>query len=156
MNEGERLIHEFYSAFRERDAERMAACYHSDVRFSDPVFQDLRGTQAGDMWRMLCGRPDSDLTIEYRDVRADDARGTAHWEARYTFSTGRAVHNVIDAEFEFADGRIMRHVDRFDLPAWAAQALGLPGTLLGRTPFMQRKIRDMAMSRLKEHQARTG
>ena len=41
--------------------------------------------------------------------RVDDRGGSAHWEAWYTFSaTGRKVHNVVEANFEFADGRVLR------------------------------------------------
>nr|MBA2321513.1 nuclear transport factor 2 family protein [Deltaproteobacteria bacterium] len=47
------LVNKFYAAFAQRDGESMAACYHPDVHFSDPVFPDLRGRDAGDMWRML-------------------------------------------------------------------------------------------------------
>jgi ketosteroid isomerase-like protein len=48
------LISRFYQAFQQLDADTMASCYTEDVRFSDPVFTDLRGVDAGDMWRMLC------------------------------------------------------------------------------------------------------
>ncbi len=57
----------------------MAACYAPDARFSDPVF-DLAGGEVGAMWSMLCERG-RDLRVEWRDVRADDASGAAHWEA---------------------------------------------------------------------------
>jgi len=43
------LITRFYQAFQQLDAEAMARCYSGDVQFSDPVFTDLRGTDAGDM-----------------------------------------------------------------------------------------------------------
>ena len=114
----------------------MAACYAPDARFSDPVF-DLAGDEVGAMWSMLCERG-RDLRVEWRDVRADDATGAAHWEARYTFSaTGRPVHNVIDAAFTFSAGRIARHVDTFDLWRWSRMALGAKGALLGWTPFVR-------------------
>ena len=84
---------------------------------------------------------------------ADDAAGRAHWEAWYTFSaSGRKVHNIIDATFEFRDGKIVKHTDRFDLHRWAGLALGLPGTLLGWTPFLQNKIRAMAQKGLADYQ----
>lgn len=138
------LIERFYRAFQQKDGEAMAACYHPDVEFSDPVFTDLKGSRAGDMWRMLTGRA-KDLTLEFSDVHADDTTGRAHWEARYTFSaTGRPVHNIIDATFTFRDGKIVRHVDRFDLWRWAGMALGMKGKLLGWAPFVQGKIRAQA------------
>lgn len=145
------VIARFYGAFQQRDAAGMNACYHRDVHFSDPVFPDLRGDRARAMWEMLCARA-KELKVEYRDVTADSQRGSAHWEAWYPFSgSGRRVHNVIDASFEFRDGLIVRHVDRFDLHRWAAQAMGLPGKLLGGTGFMQDAIRKRAARSLKQY-----
>lgn len=148
MNDNAHLIQRFYTAFQRRDAAGMAACYAPQVRFSDPVFTDLQGPRAGAMWAMLCERG-KDLKIEFRDVRADDRSGSAHWDAWYTFSgTGRPVHNSIDASFVFENGRIVQHTDRFDLHRWAGQALGPAGKLLGWTPFLQNKIRAMAAKNL--------
>jgi len=139
------LITRFYTAFQRRDAAAMGACYAPDVRFSDPVFTDLRGDQARRMWQMLCERG-KDLRIAFSDVTGDEAGGRAHWEAWYTFtSSGRPVHNVIDATFTFARGRIATHTDRFDLYAWSRQALGMKGVLLGWTPLVQNAIRRQGM-----------
>ncbi|HEU0016322.1 MAG TPA: nuclear transport factor 2 family protein, partial [Longimicrobium sp.] len=135
MHPNAALIERFYTAFAARDAAGMKACYHPDVVFSDPAFGELRGAQAGAMWALLLERG-RDLRVTFSDVRADDERGGAHWEAHYTFGhTGRAVHNRIDAEFEFRDGLIARHTDRFDFWAWARQALGPAGWVLGLWPF---------------------
>ena len=152
MNANEETLKRFYGAFQKRDAAAMAACYAPDVRFSDPVFTDLRGADAGAMWKMLCERG-KDLRLEFRDVRADAAAGSAHWEAWYSFSaTGRKVHNVIEATFEFRNGMIVRHTDRFDLYRWARQALGPAGLLLGWTPMLQNKVRAMAAKGLADYQ----
>ena len=151
-NSNEDTIKRFYTAFQQRDAATMAACYAPDVQFSDPVFTDLRGAAAGTMWKMLCERG-KDLKIEFRDVRADATTGSAHWEAWYTFSaSGRKVHNVIDATFEFRDGMIVKHTDRFDLYRWARQALGPAGIVLGWTPMLQNKVRAMAAKGLADYQ----
>jgi hypothetical protein len=73
------------------------------------------------------------------------------WEAWYTFSrTGRKVHNIIDASFEFKDGKILVHQDTFDFWRWTRQALGMPGILLGWTPFMRNKVRVTARNGLKK------
>ena len=93
MHPNAATIERFYAAFARRDASAMTACYAADARFTDPVF-DLAGPQIGAMWSMLCERG-KDLTLEWRDVRANDANGSAHWEPRYTFSaTGRLVHKA--------------------------------------------------------------
>jgi ketosteroid isomerase-like protein len=145
------LIDTFYTAFAERDAERMLACYHPQVRFSDPVFVDLDAREVAGMWRMLCARA-KEFSLEFSDVQAEGETGSAHWEARYLFSaTGRRVHNVIDAEFRFADGKIIEHRDHFDFHRWSRQALGLPGLLLGWTPLLRNKVRATARQGLAQY-----
>jgi ketosteroid isomerase-like protein len=143
-----RLIERFYAAFSAGDGAAMAACYAPDVRFSDPVFTDLRGSQAGDMWRMLTGAP-GDVRVELVERDADETSGTAHWQAHYTFSqTGRPVINDIHAAFTFADGLIATHRDSFSFYAWARQALGPVGLLLGWTPLLRAKVRGQAAGKL--------
>lgn len=156
MHANAELIHCFYRAMQARDAEAMAACYADDVHFSDPVFLTLRGDEARDMWRMLLSRA-KDFHLAFDDVEADDRRGSAQWIARYTFSqTGRPVVNRIGASFEFADGKIVRHADRFDPWRWAGQALGLKGVLLGWAPPMQEAIRRQAAAGLAAFRAKAG
>ena len=46
------LIERFYEAFDRGDGEAMEACYAPAIEFSDPVFPDLKGGQAGAMWRL--------------------------------------------------------------------------------------------------------
>lgn len=140
----EALIRRFYDAFARRDAEAMAACYHPDARFSDPAFPALQGAEIGDMWRMLCSRAQQ-FSLEYSKVQASGERGSAHWEPRYLFSkTGRMVHNIIDAQFRFADGLIIEHKDHFDFWRWSRQALGAPGLLLGWSGFLRAKVQAEA------------
>jgi ketosteroid isomerase-like protein len=148
MHPNAEIIDSFYRAFEARDAEGMARHYAPDVRFSDPVFTDLRGDEARSMWRMLLARG-ADLQVTHRDVSADDRSGRAYWEARYTFSgTGRKVLNKIHAEFELEDGKIVEHTDRFDLWAWTKQALGPAGLLLGWSPIVQGPLRKRAKKEL--------
>lgn len=156
MHANAHLIHRFYGAFQRRDAQAMAACYAADAQFHDPVFGELPRARAAAMWQMLCARA-TDLDLTVSDVTADDARGAARWVARYTFgATGRPVTNRIQATFEFTDGRIRRHMDRFDLYAWARQALGVPGLLLGWAPPFQRAIRARAVRGLDAYIAAHG
>jgi ketosteroid isomerase-like protein len=145
------LLTNFYNAFAARNADAMAASYASDATFSDPVFTSLHGNEVGAMWKMLCSRA-TDLRIEARDIDAGDSEGKAHWEAWYTFTkTGRPVHNVIDATFEFRDGRIAAHRDRFDLWRWTGQALGTSGKVLGWSPLIQGAVRKQAREGLAKY-----
>lgn len=144
MHPNAQLIVSFYTAFSRGDSAGMLACYHTDVHFSDPVFPDLRGPRAGAMWRMLCARG-TDLQLHFDDVHADDHQGRARWVATYKFSTtGRRVENHIRAEFEFSDGKILRHRDQFSLHRWASMAMGPKGMLLGWLPPVQSAIRNQA------------
>ncbi|MGF6240522.1 MULTISPECIES: nuclear transport factor 2 family protein [Paraburkholderia] len=148
------LIERFYEAFQKCDAEAMGACYADDVVFSDPVFGELRGEEARDMWRMLVQRAQA-FSLTFDAVEANERTGRAHWVARYLFSqTGRSVVNRIDAQFVFRDGRIAEHRDTFDLWRWSRQALGFKGMLLGWTPFVQRAIRAQARKGLDAYRAR--
>jgi hypothetical protein len=146
-------IEQFYKAFASLDSKTMAECYALDATFEDEIFQ-LRGrTHVGGMWAMLCaavkksGR--ADWKLEVRDI----TERSAHWEPTYRFSaTGRIVHNVIDAEFEFdSQGLIKRHRDRFDFYRWARQALGLRGVLFGWTDWLRRKVQRQANRSLATH-----
>lgn len=148
------LIERFYTAFQQRDAEAMAACYADDVVFSDPVFGELRGDEARDMWRMLVARAQN-FSLVFDGVAADERTGRAHWVATYLFTqTGREVVNRIDARFVFRDGRIVEHRDSFDLWLWSRQALGVKGTLLGWSPLVKRAIRAQAKKGLALYRGR--
>jgi len=144
------LIERFYGAFTQRDAATMAACYRSDATFRDPAFE-LTGGDIGKMWKMLCSRG-ADLRIEFANVTAQGDRGSAYWQAWYTFSTtGRPVHNIVHADFRFSEGLIATHVDTFDFWRWSRQSLGTAGLLLGWTPLLQKKVRAQAAQALQRY-----
>lgn len=141
-------IERLYAAFGDCNGAAMTACYAPGAHFRDPAFGDLEGDDVGAMWRMLTGRA-TDLEIELREHDADEESGTAHWIARYTFSTGRPVVNDIQAGFRFAeDGRIADHVDEFDFRKWARQALGPSGNLVALFPPLRAKARAKALEQL--------
>ena len=143
-------IEALYAAFARLDADAMAACYAESAQFDDEAFS-LRGRrQVGGMWAMLCGATRAKGMADWKLEASGITERGAHWEAHYRFSaTGRLVHNIIDAEFEFdGAGLILRHRDRFDFWRWSRQALGAPGLLLGWTPFLRAKVRAQAAANL--------
>jgi ketosteroid isomerase-like protein len=148
-NDHAATIRAFYEAFGRRDGGAMQALYAPAIRFSDPVFGELRGDRAGAMWRMLTGQA-QDLRIELAEHDAGAETGRARWIAHYTFSrTGRPVVNDVRATFRFApDGRIAEHDDRFGLWRWTRQALGTSGLLLGWSPLVQGPVRKQAAASL--------
>ena len=144
MHANQELIGKFYKAFQAGDFRAMQECYHPQATFSDPVFQQLTSAEAKAMWRMLVTAA-KDLKVSYHDATADVSKGSVRWEAWYTFTrTGRKVHNVITASFEFREGRIFRHDDSFDLWRWSRQALGMSGVLLGWSAVVRNKVRSTA------------
>jgi hypothetical protein len=148
MHPNEELIEKFYTSFQKLDTEAMVSCYHASARFSDPVFPNLAQTEVSAMWRMLCKQA-KNFELTFANVEANDRTGKAHWEAHYDFSaTGRRVHNQIDAEFEFQDGKIIKHTDSFNFWRWSRLALGPAGLLLGWTPLVRKKVQKQAAERL--------
>lgn len=153
MTSNRELLTGFYEAFAAGDHVTMAAAYSDDARFSDPVFPDLDAEQARAMWRMFC-TGGNEVTVSYSDVDAGEQHGSAHWEAIYKFpKTGRRVHNKIDANFRFRDGKIVSHKDNFNLYAWTRQALGAAGLFLGWSPIVQNQVRSQAASQLRRFMA---
>ncbi len=147
MHPNAQLIENFYNAFAQRDYRGMQNCYDPAIDFADPVFA-VRGKRAFAMWHMLAGGS-STLQVVHSNVQADDTKGSVHWVARYDFSrTNRPVHNIIDAEFQFRDGKIVRHRDHFNFWRWSGMALGPSGVLLGWTPFVHNQVRQTAAANL--------
>jgi hypothetical protein len=150
MTSGENLLNSFYSSFQKKDFAGMQASYSDNAVFNDEVFTNLNGEEVRAMWEMLI-KGGKDLEIVFKDVSADDQRGTARWTASYTFSrSGNKVINHVNSEFVFENGKIIQHTDRFNFYKWSRQALGLPGLLLGWTTFLKKKTGTMAMQRLRD------
>jgi SnoaL-like domain len=148
MNSAEQLIEKFYFSFQQKNWKGMQECYDDNVTFSDPVFQHLKGKEAFAMWHMLI-TAGKDLTVSFKNIKANDSAGSCDWDAHYSFSrTGRKVHNIIHAEFKIQDGKIIAHRDSFNLWRWSRMALGTSGILLGWSPVVQNKIRTTANSSL--------
>lgn len=154
MHPNEQLLTRFYEAFLQRDAATMTSCYHPEATFTDEAFVNLDYAQTVAMWEMLSSRA-TNFSLTFSDVKADDVRGKAHWEPIYTFTaTGRLVHNVIDSEFEFKDGKIWKQRDRFDFYKWARQAFGPMGIVLGWTSFLKNKVQTEAAKALQKFMAK--
>ena len=150
MHPNAALIQQFYTAFGAKNYLAMQQAYHADAIFSDPVFQKLSSKEVKAMWQMLITSA-KDLEISCSDISADETTGRCVWQARYTFTaTGRKVHNIIHASFEFTEGKIFRHNDHFDLWRWSRMALGLPGVLFGWSPLIRNKVRKTAGRRLEK------
>ncbi|HMR57423.1 MAG TPA: nuclear transport factor 2 family protein [Cyclobacteriaceae bacterium] len=142
------LITRFYTAFQQRDWQTMNSCYHTEATFYDPVFRNLSNKEVRAMWHMLCLNA-SDFSLNFSGVTGNEKSGGCRWEATYTFSkTRRKVINRITAAFEFKDGLILKHNDRFDIWLWSRQALGPGGFLLGWSALIHNKVNHTARKSL--------
>ena len=161
MTPNEQTLSKFYTAFAALDADTMASCYAEDATFDDPAFALHGRTEVAGMWRMLCGATQAkgrqDWRLEFSGITADASSGRAHWEAHYRFSaSSRLVHNVINAQFTFTpEGLIATHRDAFNFWHWSHQALGIPGLVLGWTPWFKRQVRQQAGANLQKFLAKT-
>ncbi|MCG6144168.1 nuclear transport factor 2 family protein [Leptospira bandrabouensis] len=154
MHPNEELIQKFYTSFQNKDGQTMVSLYHPDIEFQDPAFGLLKGKEAVAMWLMLIERSQN-LTIRFSNIKADESKGSANWEADYHFSkTGRIIHNKIHANFTFKDGKILTHKDHFSMWKWLGMAMGPVGYLMGWWPALGNKVRKEALTGLQLYMKR--
>jgi len=150
-------IDRFYTAFAQKDAQAMVACYHEDIVFKDPAFGQLKGKEAEMMWQMLLAKGGESLTITHKNAQAHDSSGSCQWQANYVFGANkRKVENHVHAHFKFKDGLIIEHTDHFHFWRWSRQALGLTGWLLGWSYSLKMKAQRYARGNLKKYMADSG
>lgn len=145
------IIKKFYTAFENKDAATMAGLYADSSTFQDPAFGLLSAREARAMWTMLLSSNKSELTMNFEIIKENETSGEAIWHAHYIFGEDRRpVHNVVRAKFEFDNGKITKHVDKFNFWKWSRMALGLPGLLFGWSPILKNKVRVQVLRRLTE------
>jgi len=153
-------LERFYIACQSLDNATIQACYTPAAKFQDPAFNLSGSEQIGGMWHMLCHaarqQGPQHWRLEFSQLQARGRKGAAHREPQYLLTaTGKAVHNKIDARFEFDEaGLISLHQDSFDFWRWSRQALGWPGLLLGWTPWMRHKMQRQARRNLQRFMQR--
>lgn len=149
MNNDERLIERFFTAFQNLDAAKMNACYSDDIAFYDPMFELLRGDEAKAMWEMLCKNA-KNFSLAFDNIKnLDDGYYTCNWTATYTFSkTDRLVVNMCKAHMKIENGLITEHSDGWSLQKWSAQAIGISGKLFGWAGFFRRRLKNNARRNL--------
>ncbi|MGE3862455.1 MAG: nuclear transport factor 2 family protein [Burkholderiaceae bacterium] len=152
----EPVIRAFYDAFARLDAAAMTAVYHPQISFSDPVFPDLRGEQAGAMWRMLSAAAarSNQFELDYQIAYCDERKALVRWRADYRYAGGRKVRNSVLSTLTIWDQAIVRHVDEFPFWRWSRQALGATGWLCGWAPPYRRAVQRAARRQLDLFMAR--
>jgi ketosteroid isomerase-like protein len=138
MNGNEQIVQRFYAAFQQLDYTTMQSSYSQDA-------------EVRSMWEMLCKNA-RDFSLAFSNIQSlDEEYITCNWIASYTFSkTGRKVVNNIKAYMRIQDGKIAEHSDKFDFWKWSRQALGMTGSLLGWSNFIQNKVHKNARKQLEK------
>lgn len=155
MTNNEQIIHQFYTAFQQKDYKTMQQSYADDAVFNDSVFRNLDAQQVKAMWQMLISGG-KDMVLTFGNIKEEGNKVAAYWEAHYTFTaTGKKVVNKINAAFEIEDGKIIKHTDTFDFYKWAKQAFGGGGFLLGWTNTFKEKVRQTAKKKLDDYMQKT-
>ncbi|GAA4279459.1 nuclear transport factor 2 family protein [Aquimarina mytili] len=134
------VIKAFYTALNNHDVDTMVSYYHDEIIFEDPIFGKLEGDKAKKMWYWLCENG-KDLTVKFSDIKVNHDKGSAYWEARYTFGgRKRPVLNRVTSTFEFKDRKIIKHTDNYSLHRWSSQAMGWKGRVIGGSSYFRKKI----------------
>ncbi len=138
------IIEKFYKAFQSLDSKTMNSLLGENIIFEDPAFGKQKGDRAKYMWQFLCENA-KNFELSFSNVEADKKNGSANWEAKYVFkTTGNQVHNIIESNFEFKNGLIIKHKDHFDLKRWVKQAMGPTVGLIGGSFLMKKAVRSQS------------
>lgn len=152
MLSSDKTIHQLYTSIANRAISNIKTCYAPTARFNDPVFDTLVGNEIPKMWRMLIEKSKGNLEIEYTIIKSNEHKSSVEWIATYTFGKNkRKIRNVIQSEFYFKDGLIIKQNDDFNIWTWSKQAFGFSGFLFGWTGYMQNKIQEKANLALKNY-----
>ncbi|KAG8746341.1 hypothetical protein FRC10_005330 [Ceratobasidium sp. 414] len=156
----------WFAAYSSGDYEGMKALAAPDYVFEDPAFGRLEGNRALAMYKMfLSGRDRSKAVWNVHEVKPStdsqkvlgspppkspltkSPQAIVRFEAVYKFN-GRPVTNQITSNILVVDGRVKEQIDKFDVPTWAGQALGIFGWLFGNFSFFQNSVKQKANARL--------
>ncbi|KAG9084955.1 hypothetical protein FS749_004804 [Ceratobasidium sp. UAMH 11750] len=140
----------WFAAYTSGDYEGMKALAAPDYIFEDPAFGRLEGSRALAMYRMfIFGRDKSEAVWNVHEVKpsTDSQKANVRFEAVYKFN-GRPVTNQITSDILVVDGKVKEQIDKFDVPNWAGQALGIFGWLFGNFSFFQNSVKQKANARL--------
>jgi len=152
----EKLINQFYTAFKNLDAETMVSLYHDDIMFEDPAFGILKGEEAKAMWKMLIeSQKGKNFQVSFSNIQQNGKIVTANWEAKDEFGKSKKkVHNKIQATFWIENGKISKHIDHFNLHTWAKQAMGFQGWIIGGTNLFKNKLNQQTRKMLHKYLAK--
>jgi hypothetical protein len=102
MHPNEELITKFYSAFQSKMETQWQIPTSPMQCFRILSFKFKR--ERSRRYVAYVSRKRTKSFDSFFNVKADDMKGSADWEADYSFSkTGRMVYNKIHAEFTFQD-----------------------------------------------------
>eukprot|EP01117_Protostelium_nocturnum_P003508 TRINITY_DN1457_c0_g1_i1.p1 TRINITY_DN1457_c0_g1~~TRINITY_DN1457_c0_g1_i1.p1 ORF type:complete len:189 (-),score=47.62 TRINITY_DN1457_c0_g1_i1:146-712(-) len=171
------LLQQFFDHWSEKNVAEMEKIVDvSNLRLSDPLYDQLKSDEIISLWKFYCSRPQfnlecKDVSIEEHDVvvrtnplfggfnsKAKVATpqmttkliGVAEYTISYQDAEGRLLTNDVNASFEFKNKKIVEITNKFDLWTWAKQTQGVSGSLLGWTSTAQATCCANAAKELEE------
>ncbi|KAH8923203.1 hypothetical protein BT69DRAFT_1262631 [Atractiella rhizophila] len=150
-DEQQKTIEKYQSSHASLDWEGMSSCLSPTYTFSDPAFPDLDERMSKGMWCMFLENRETNKMV----VKCGPATKTGEntWEYDYSVDyvlNSRPILNHMHATLTLSPSTnlITKQVDHFDFYAWARQALGVSGYLLGWTEMVKGQVRTRAKGRL--------
>ena len=150
----QQVIEQFYTALSNRDIKALSNCYHEEVVYSDVGFGIQKGKDAKLVWQFLMNNVDENFMVTFSDIQANETRGSANWVAKYQFNQ-RNIENQITATFQFQNGKIIYHKDKYSLWKWSQQAFGFLGYLIGWLPLFRWLVRWQMQRTLLDYKNRS-
>ena len=92
------------------------------------------------------------MRVDFYQLSRDPAEAVLPQIARNSLKAGERLLVVSGADDQL--GKISEHIDVFDFYAWARQALGPVGLLLGWTPIIKGGVNKKANAQLDEFMGR--
>lgn len=140
------VVDRFFEALRRADDAVINACYHPQISYSDPLFEDLRGARVALRWRLLLREAQS-FSLEHELVFADERKVQVQWTVDYALK-GKKIRLPILSTLAIWDNLIVRQVDEYEFWQYSRQAQGFAGLLLGGIEPFQQLVKRRARSDL--------
>jgi len=117
------LLVKYLQAIKEQDLKTISSCFHEEAEFYEPAYGKLTGPKIAAWWTFFFAQA-KEFHSEFDSLKVNGDKATVHSEHWYYWNaTGAGVHNLVESEFDFKDGKIFRQIDNYNLNAWAFQAL---------------------------------
>lgn len=123
----------------------LRSLYHPKAEYMDELFS-LKYREILALW-YSCMLPEMKLEVKVKSIEQFKDVVVTKWTISYTISSiNRRITLDEIGRFEFEDGLIIRHTDKYSFHSWCTQALGVAGMLASWSKWLRSKVRNQAYS----------